>query len=266
VDLALSPGRDRQPVGAGARGVRAPAARCMKMQWANQAQAYKLVEALKAIAERHGWDQRSARRRHEAGPADVALRILKVRLVERIAHLLGERGSRRAGRHAARPDRLAARRDEARRPGPAVGPRRSRPAGQGPGREAAGGGRAARAPSTIRPTGSTIARLRPEPVARRPIDGRVRLLRDRDSARRDRRGPAMSDFEVAADRHEGAPRGARGLCAQGERRARQAWSATPELMTIVAGERLCRPAVLRRADRGADSQCRAPVPSGQGGS
>jgi hypothetical protein len=32
----------------------------MKMQWANQAQAYKLIEALKAIAQRNGWDQRIA--------------------------------------------------------------------------------------------------------------------------------------------------------------------------------------------------------------
>jgi phage gp16-like protein len=31
---------------------------CMKMQWANQAHGYKVVEALKAIAERNGWDQK----------------------------------------------------------------------------------------------------------------------------------------------------------------------------------------------------------------
>jgi phage gp16-like protein len=65
---------------------------CLKMQWANQAQAYKLVEALKAIAERAGWSQRIVSTRGmKAVPADVALRILKVRLVERIHHLLGER-------------------------------------------------------------------------------------------------------------------------------------------------------------------------------
>jgi phage gp16-like protein len=65
---------------------------CMKMQWANQAQGYKLVEALKAIAERNGWSQKvTSTRGMKPVPADVALRILKVRLVERIAHLLGER-------------------------------------------------------------------------------------------------------------------------------------------------------------------------------
>ena len=31
---------------------------CEKMQWADQSKAYLLVEALKAIAERHGWRQR----------------------------------------------------------------------------------------------------------------------------------------------------------------------------------------------------------------
>jgi hypothetical protein len=66
---------------------------CMKMQWANGAQAYKLVEALKAIAQRHGWDQKIAST-HGMKPvaADVALRILKVRLVERICERLEERG------------------------------------------------------------------------------------------------------------------------------------------------------------------------------
>jgi phage gp16-like protein len=66
--------------------------KCERMQWANQAQAYKLIEALKAIADRHGWQQRiDWRSGLKVGPADVALRILKVRLIERIAHLLGER-------------------------------------------------------------------------------------------------------------------------------------------------------------------------------
>lgn len=71
--------------------------KCRKMQWADQQQAYKLVEALKAIANRHGWNQRvldgrpipSNRRRQKA---DVALRVLKVRLVERIVELLREKG------------------------------------------------------------------------------------------------------------------------------------------------------------------------------
>lgn len=30
---------------------------CDKLQWANQSLVYRLVEALKSIAERHGWDQ-----------------------------------------------------------------------------------------------------------------------------------------------------------------------------------------------------------------
>lgn len=65
---------------------------CVKMQWANQAQGYKLIEALKAIAERNGWSQKvMSTRGMQPVAADVALRILKVRLVERIAHLLGER-------------------------------------------------------------------------------------------------------------------------------------------------------------------------------
>lgn len=66
--------------------------KCVKMQWANQAQAYKLIEALKAIAQRNGWDQKiiSAQGMKPVA-ADVALRILKVRLVERIAHLLAEK-------------------------------------------------------------------------------------------------------------------------------------------------------------------------------
>lgn len=66
--------------------------RCERMQWANQAQAYKLVEALKAIAQRNGWDQRQPGHVGQRGlRADTMLRILKVSLVERIAHLLGER-------------------------------------------------------------------------------------------------------------------------------------------------------------------------------
>lgn len=66
---------------------------CMKMQWANQAQAYKLVEALKAIAERNGWSQKVVSTHGlKAVPADVALRIIKVRLIERIVLLLRERG------------------------------------------------------------------------------------------------------------------------------------------------------------------------------
>ena len=62
-----------------------------RLQWANQALCYKLVEALKAIAQRNGWDQKFV----QAGgfrpiKADVQLRVLKVRLVERLQQLLIE--------------------------------------------------------------------------------------------------------------------------------------------------------------------------------
>lgn len=48
-----------------------------KMQWADQAQGYKLIEALKARAQRAGWNQRV-----EGVPADAKLVILKRRLVD----------------------------------------------------------------------------------------------------------------------------------------------------------------------------------------
>ncbi len=50
-----------------------------RMQWANQALMYKLVEALKAIAKRHGWRQVM-----EGVTGAAALRALKVRLCEAI--------------------------------------------------------------------------------------------------------------------------------------------------------------------------------------
>ena len=48
-----------------------------RLQWADQAQVYKLIEALKKIAERHGWDQ------SVAGLADP-IWTLKLRLCEAI--------------------------------------------------------------------------------------------------------------------------------------------------------------------------------------
>jgi phage gp16-like protein len=48
---------------------------CDKLQWANQSMVYRLIEALKAIAERHGWDQSIAGLR----PVAVA-NVLKRRL------------------------------------------------------------------------------------------------------------------------------------------------------------------------------------------
>ena len=56
-----------------------------RLQWANQSQAYKLIEALKAMAERNGW--------HQDTPGmtpDVALRALKLRLCKAVfAKLVG---------------------------------------------------------------------------------------------------------------------------------------------------------------------------------
>lgn len=52
---------------------------CDRLQWANQQQTYKLVEALKAIAERHGWSQTSAGLR-----AGAITLVLKRRLVDAI--------------------------------------------------------------------------------------------------------------------------------------------------------------------------------------
>lgn len=53
--------------------------KCERLQWANQAQTYKLVEALKAIAERHGWSQSS----EGIKPGSITV-VLKRRLVEAI--------------------------------------------------------------------------------------------------------------------------------------------------------------------------------------
>lgn len=60
---------------------------CDRLQWANQAQVYKLVEALKAIATRHGWDQST-----EAIKRGAVTTILKRRLVEAIVDKLRAAG------------------------------------------------------------------------------------------------------------------------------------------------------------------------------
>lgn len=58
-----------------------------RLQWANQSLAYKLIEALKAIGSRHGWDQ-------DAGPIAGArtVRVLKLRLCRAILAKLVDRG------------------------------------------------------------------------------------------------------------------------------------------------------------------------------
>ncbi|RHW17179.1 regulatory protein GemA [Sphingomonas gilva] len=59
----------------------------VKWHWANQAWGYKLIEALKAMAQRAGWDQ------HLEGVAPAAkARILKRRLAERLFAMLKHEG------------------------------------------------------------------------------------------------------------------------------------------------------------------------------
>ena len=60
---------------------------CDRLQWAHQGQTYKLVEALKAIAERHGWDQST-----EGLKRGSITTILKRRLVEAIVAKLRAAG------------------------------------------------------------------------------------------------------------------------------------------------------------------------------
>jgi len=57
--------------------------KCERMQWANQGLMYRLIEALKAIAERHGWSQDMAGVRPEAVPL-----VLRRGLVEAILQKL----------------------------------------------------------------------------------------------------------------------------------------------------------------------------------
>lgn len=59
--------------------------RCDRLQWANQAQSYKLIEALKAMAERAGWSQDTA----GIAPASI-VPVLRARLCERILARLVE--------------------------------------------------------------------------------------------------------------------------------------------------------------------------------
>ena len=60
---------------------------CDRLQWANQQQGYKLIEALKAIAERSGWSQSTEGLRTDAVPI-----VLKRRLVDAIVARLRELG------------------------------------------------------------------------------------------------------------------------------------------------------------------------------
>lgn len=60
---------------------------CDRLQWANQAQAYKLIEALKAMAERVGWSQDTA----GLSPAAI-VQVLRGRLIKQIVARLAELG------------------------------------------------------------------------------------------------------------------------------------------------------------------------------
>jgi phage gp16-like protein len=61
---------------------------CTALQWADQGQMYKLIEALKAMAERNGWEQSLA----DVAPA-MRVIVLKRRLVEAIMGKLWAAGS-----------------------------------------------------------------------------------------------------------------------------------------------------------------------------
>lgn len=73
-----------------------------RLQWADQSQGYRLIEALKAMAEREGWSQDLA-----AIKPERHLWVLKARLVQRQAELLGRRPFQIAGMDEAALDRLA---------------------------------------------------------------------------------------------------------------------------------------------------------------
>lgn len=60
---------------------------CERLQWANQTQADKLIEAIKAIAERHGWDQSQAKLSKA-----TYVHALKVRLCDAILAKLKRAG------------------------------------------------------------------------------------------------------------------------------------------------------------------------------
>lgn len=60
---------------------------CERLQWADQAQADKLIEALKAIATRHGWDQSQAKLSKA-----TYVHALKVRLCDAIVAKLARAG------------------------------------------------------------------------------------------------------------------------------------------------------------------------------
>ena len=65
--------------------------RVERMQWADQAKCYKLIEALKAMAERAGWDQTPP----TDAPEEFLARTLMRRLITRQCEILRELGDTR---------------------------------------------------------------------------------------------------------------------------------------------------------------------------
>lgn len=61
---------------------------CARMQWADQSMMFKLIEAEKAIAERHGWSQSTEGLRPEAVPI-----VLRRRLIETLMGKLWQAGA-----------------------------------------------------------------------------------------------------------------------------------------------------------------------------
>ncbi len=55
---------------------------CTKLNWANQREAYKLIEALKAMALRHGWRQTAAHDGHKLSPKELQMHLCEVILAK----------------------------------------------------------------------------------------------------------------------------------------------------------------------------------------
>lgn len=65
--------------------------KCERLAWADQGQMFKLVEALKAIGERHGWDQHITELK-VATTGSHRLRLIKLRLCQAILAKLKAKG------------------------------------------------------------------------------------------------------------------------------------------------------------------------------
>lgn len=51
---------------------------CERLSWANQRDAHKLIEALKAMAQRHGWRQTAAHDGHKLSPKELQMHLCEV--------------------------------------------------------------------------------------------------------------------------------------------------------------------------------------------